>query len=231
MFGGSIRFSTAVFRSGEYPKSSSYPAHLRNRGKVEQRTTSLTQGDSALRRSRRITCIPQPFEDHVGIQRIPPRHLCNRHIRRRRLKTDRPLLLVRPKPLNPPNHPEPHSVHYPKRTLSIPLYQQQGSQARPLLRLNVFCFSKCKQPRKNARLFGSILSLYRDWLFSRFGGDLLSHVLRRSTIGVPDLNGRVRDGIGCLSGAMTTKPRKKPALNIRMSKLSSVPGVACAFHL
>ena len=44
VFGGSIRFSTAAFRSGEYPKSSSYPAHLRNRGKVEQRTTSLTQG-------------------------------------------------------------------------------------------------------------------------------------------------------------------------------------------
>ena len=48
------------------------------------------------------------------------------------------------------------------------------------------------------------------WLLARFGGDLLSHVLRRSTIGVPALNGRVRDGIGCFAGAMTTKPRKKP---------------------
>ena len=46
-FGGSTRFSTATFRSGEYPTSSSYPAHLRNRGKVEQRTTSLTQGGLA----------------------------------------------------------------------------------------------------------------------------------------------------------------------------------------
>ena len=44
LFGGSIRFSTAALRSGEYATSSSYPAHLRNRGKVEQRTTSLTQG-------------------------------------------------------------------------------------------------------------------------------------------------------------------------------------------
>ena len=43
--GGIIRFSTADFRSGEYPTSSSYPAHPRNRGKVERRTTSLTQGD------------------------------------------------------------------------------------------------------------------------------------------------------------------------------------------
>ena len=44
VFGGSIRFSTAAFRSGEYPTSLSYPAHLRNRGKVERRTTTLTQG-------------------------------------------------------------------------------------------------------------------------------------------------------------------------------------------
>ena len=31
--GGSIRFSTADFRSGEYPKSSSYPALLKIREK------------------------------------------------------------------------------------------------------------------------------------------------------------------------------------------------------
>ena len=45
---------------------------------------------------------------------------------------------------------------------------------------------------------------------ARFGGDLLSHALRRSTIGAAALNGRVRDGIGCFARAMTTKPRKKP---------------------
>jgi|GEM_PF-4832395 len=44
VFGGSIRFSTAAFRSGEYPTSSTYPAHLKNKGKVERRTTTLTQG-------------------------------------------------------------------------------------------------------------------------------------------------------------------------------------------
>jgi len=44
---------------------------------------------STLRRSGRVACITQPFEDHVGIQRIPPRHLCNRHIRGRRLQADR----------------------------------------------------------------------------------------------------------------------------------------------
>ena len=46
-------------------------------------------------------------------------------------------------------------------------------------------------------------------LLSRFGGDLLSHVLRRSTIGAAALNFRVREGIGCFARAMTTKPRKK----------------------
>ena len=44
--------------------------------------------------------------------------------------------------------------------------------------------------------------------FTRFGDDLLSHVLRRSTIGATVLNGRVRDGTGCFTCAMITKPRK-----------------------
>ena len=45
--------------------------------------------------------------------------------------------------------------------------------------------------------------------FVRFGGDLLSHVLRRSTIGATALNGRVRDGIGCFARAKATRPGKK----------------------
>ena len=62
----------------------------------------------------------------------------------------------------------------------------------------------CSTPRR-------FLIVLRDGfvLLSRFGGDLLSHVLRRSTIGAAALNGRVRDGIGCFARAMTTKPRKK----------------------
>ena len=51
----------------------------------------------------------------------------------------------------------------------------------------------------------------------RFGGDLLSHVLRRSTIGATALNGRVRDGIGCFARAMTTKPEKRQTSLRRMS--------------
>src|SRR6056297_464875 len=46
--------------------------------------------------------------------------------------------------------------------------------------------------------------------FYRFGGDLLSHVLRRSTIGATALNVRVRDGTGCFARAMATKPGKPP---------------------
>ena len=44
--------------------------------------------------------------------------------------------------------------------------------------------------------------------FARFGSDLLSHALRRSTIGAKALNGRVRDGTGCFALAIATKPRK-----------------------
>jgi hypothetical protein len=37
------------------------------------------------------------------------------------------------------------------------------------------------------------------WGFGEPGGDLLFHVLRRSTIGAEGFHGRVRDGIGCLA--------------------------------
>ena len=45
-------------------------------------------------------------------------------------------------------------------------------------------------------------------MFFRCGNDLLSHVLRRSTISAVALNGRVRDGIGCFAHAMITTPNK-----------------------
>ena len=52
------------------------------------------------------------------------------------------------------------------------------------------------------------LERYDFVVFSRFGGDLLSHVSRRSTIGATALNDRVRNGAGCFARAMTTKPKK-----------------------
>ena len=42
----------------------------------------------------------------------------------------------------------------------------------------------------------------------RPGGDLLSRVLRQSTIGAEEFNGRVRNGIGFRLLAMTTRPAK-----------------------
>ena len=44
----------------------------------------------------------------------------------------------------------------------------------------------------------------------RFGGELLSHVLRRSTIAAAALNFRDRDGIGCIARAIATKPGNHP---------------------
>ena len=59
---------------------------------------------------------------------------------------------------------------------------------------------------------------------TRFGGDLLSHTLRCSTIGATALNCRDRDGIGCFARAMTTKPRKKRTTSGLRSK--AVPDLA-----
>jgi len=54
---------------------------------------------------------------------------------------------------------------------------------------------------------------------SRSGGDLLSHDLCRSTIGATALNFRVRDGIGCLARAMTTRPGKKHTHPARFARI------------
>ncbi len=71
----------------------------------------------------------------------------------------------------------------------------------------------CSIPRRLWRLFGyrCLISFREIWVFIRFGGDLLSHDLSRSTIGANVLNGRVRDGIGCFTIAVTTKPNKYPS--------------------
>ena len=74
-----------------------------------------------------------------------------------------------------------------------------------------------KSAPKGASLYWNIVERYMHVL-TRFGGDLLSHVLRRSTIGATALNGRVRNGIGCFARAMTTKPRKKHVSKSRISR-------------
>ena len=58
-------------------------------------------------------------------------------------------------------------------------------------------------------LFGAlILGLACLFDLGRLGGDRLSHALRRSTIGAGGFHVRVRDGIGCLTSAVATKPSK-----------------------
>ncbi len=71
----------------------------------------------------------------------------------------------------------------------------------------------CSTPRQGDFIVREIRFVF----LSRFGGDLLSHVLRRSTIGAAALNGRVRDGIGCFARAMTTKPRKKHKSGVQVT--------------
>ena len=66
----------------------------------------------------------------------------------------------------------------------------------------------------------------------RSGGDLLSHVLRRSTIGVGALIGRVRDGIGSFALAMTTRPEKRPGRAFGRPQTSViVPGFRHVFYV
>ncbi len=48
-------------------------------------------------------------------------------------------------------------------------------------------------------------------MVGRPGGDLLSHALRRSTIGAEGFHDRVRDGIGCRPLAITTKSSNRRA--------------------
>ena len=67
----------------------------------------------------------------------------------------------------------------------------------------------CVSPSGNFDLKGIIYCYRFEFLdFTRFGSDLLSHALRRSTIGAKALNFRVRDGTGCFALAIATKPRK-----------------------
>ena len=71
----------------------------------------------------------------------------------------------------------------------------------------------CSIPRLSLfLLFEAILIIVLRylWYFIRFGGDLLSHALGRSTIGATALNGRVRNGSGCFACAIATKPNKIP---------------------
>ena len=69
--------------------------------------------------------------------------------------------------------------------------------------------SRHKKAAPKGGVFMISLQRYEDMFLIRFGSDLLSHALRRSTISAAALNCRVRDGIGCFARAMTTKSKKE----------------------
>ncbi len=50
--------------------------------------------------------------------------------------------------------------------------------------------------------------------FCRPGSDLLSRVLRRSTIGAGAFHGRVRNGNGCSRPAITTRSAKRNTVHV-----------------
>src|SRR5271157_4200732 len=60
----------------------------------------------------------------------------------------------------------------------------------------------------------------------RPGGDLLSHVLRQSTIGAKAFDGRVRDGIGSDRLARATRPAKNGSSDGDGDRSSVIRGVS-----
>lgn len=70
-------------------------------------------------------------------------------------------------------------------------------------------------------------------VLTRFGGDLLSHVLRRSTIGAVALNGQVRNGgwVYCSRYDHQTKKAQKDAACILLQRHQSTWGQYLAFVL
>ena len=64
------------------------------------------------------------------------------------------------------------------------------------------------RPDRSAYLFSVLSPPYSDSVLRRPGDDLLSRVLRQSTIGAEAFDGRVRDGIGSYRLARATRPAK-----------------------
>ena len=74
-------------------------------------------------------------------------------------------------------------------------------------------------------LTGFVKRAFRCLLFralGRPGGDLLSHALRRSTIGAEGFHDRVRDGIGCGFLAITTRSSKRAVADNGLSHDSGI---------
>ena len=70
----------------------------------------------------------------------------------------------------------------------------------------------------------------RLFLLGRPGGDLLSRVLGRSTIGAEGFHGRVRDGIGCIAPRNDHQVIQEEDLNDARAFARAVAGsISCVF--
>ena len=66
-----------------------------------------------------------------------------------------------------------------------------------------------------ARRHSTVVIVKEAFVLGRSGNDLLSRVLRHSTIGAEEFNGRVRDGIGFGLLAQITGPAKDKSMASR----------------
>ncbi len=87
---------------------------------------------------------------------------------------------------------------------STPRHSEDGSQTTEGCSPPSAFFMK----RKGADGEGGLSSVLPSSVLGRPGGDLLSRVLRQSTIGAEAFDGRVRDGIGSCRFARATRPAK-----------------------
>jgi hypothetical protein len=88
---------------------------------------------------------------------------------------------------------------------------QQTNAKSPAARAGLLGLHCCKNLVKRGFL---------NIVLGRPGSDRLSHVLRRSTIGAGGFNGRVRNGIGWNSPAMTTRPAKNGSSDFVISQFN-----------
>lgn len=110
--------------------------------------------------------------------------------------------------------------------MSLTSYRAAPPRVIRVLRSNIlseFCEAKSRLSFASQNL-AEFVRLVREDIrfvypaFCRPGSDLLSRVLRRSTIGAGAFHGRVRNGNGCSHPARTTRSAKRkiePALQAR----------------
>ncbi len=117
-----------------------------------------------------------------------------------------------------PRYPSSSHVWWRRNGLNSTRCPARSDDLRPAFAGSA---AHCKQVVKNCHVQIHILSDVRSAnVHGRPGGVLLSHALRRSTIGAEGFHGRVRDGIGCRPLAMTTRP----SMHIR--RTCALPGIA-----